>query len=113
MGLIKITPERLEQSAKLVQDIRQTLDNMHKDLYNQTEYIASQWTGATSQNFYQMFNEAKPKIFEVNNLLDKISEELKHSAKKFREVDELDYRRAQTKVLENNKDKVEIGRAHV
>lgn len=49
MDLIKITPERLEQSAKLVQDIRQTLDNMHKDLYNQTEYIASQWTGATSQ----------------------------------------------------------------
>ncbi|MGH0942481.1 WXG100 family type VII secretion target [Bacillus mycoides] len=91
MDLIKITPERLEQSAKLVKDIRQTLDNMHKDLYNQTEYIASQWTGATSQNFYQMFNEAKPKIFEVNNLLDKISEELKHSAKKFREVDQMDY----------------------
>ncbi|PES76138.1 type VII secretion protein [Bacillus cereus] len=108
MGLIKITPERLDQSVKLVQDVKQTLDNMHKDLYNQTEYIASQWTGATSQNFYQMFNEAKPRIFEVNNLLDKISEELKHSAKKFREVDELDYRRAQTKVLENNKDKVDI-----
>ncbi|MCQ6565865.1 WXG100 family type VII secretion target [Bacillus mycoides] len=108
MGLIKITPERLEQSAKLVQDVKQTLDNMHKDLYNQTEYIASQWTGATSQNFYQMFNEAKPKIFNVNNLLDKISEELKHSAKKFREVDELDYLRAQTKILENNKDKVDI-----
>ncbi|PES93262.1 type VII secretion protein [Bacillus cereus] len=97
MGLIKITPERLEQSAKLVQDIKQTLDNMHKDLYNQTEYIASQWTGATSQNFYQMFNEAKPRIFEVNNLLDKISEELKHSAKKFREADQMNYMIAKVK----------------
>lgn len=91
MSLIKITPERLDQSAKLVQDIKHTLDNIHKDLYNQTEYIASQWTGATSQKFYQMFNEAKPKIFNVNNLFDKISEELKNSAKKFREADQVDY----------------------
>ncbi|PGW22699.1 WXG100 family type VII secretion target [Bacillus cereus] len=97
MGLIKITPERLDQSVKLVQDVKQTLNNMHKDLYNQTEYIASQWTGATSQNFYQMFNEAKPRIFEVSNLLDKISEELKHSAKKFREADQINYMIAKAK----------------
>ncbi|GMR63558.1 MULTISPECIES: WXG100 family type VII secretion target [Bacillus] len=65
MTQIKVTPEQLEQTAKNVKDSRNYLEQIHKDLVNQTEYIASQWTGATSQRFYQMFNEAKPKMFTV------------------------------------------------
>ncbi|PER48297.1 WXG100 family type VII secretion target [Bacillus thuringiensis] len=62
---------------------------MHKDLYNQTEYIASMWNGATSQRFYQMFNETKPQMFNVFREFDKIAEELMHAAEKFRNADEL------------------------
>ncbi|HFJ9394260.1 MULTISPECIES: WXG100 family type VII secretion target [Bacillus cereus group] len=86
---IKVTPERLEQSAKMVIDSRTLLEQIHKDLYQQTEYIASQWSGATSNRFYAMFNDAKPLMFNILQELDKIAKELYHSAEKFREADTL------------------------
>ncbi|PFT46229.1 WXG100 family type VII secretion target [Bacillus cereus] len=89
MTQIKVTPEQLEQAAKKVQNTRNTLEYIHKDLWNQTEYIASQWSGATSDRFYQMFNDAKPKMFSVLQTLDDIAEQLLHSANKFRNADQL------------------------
>ncbi|BCC32193.1 MULTISPECIES: WXG100 family type VII secretion target [Bacillus cereus group] len=89
MVQIKVTPERLEQSAKLVLETKNRLEQIHKDLYNQTEYVAAMWNGATSQRFYQMFNETKPQMFNVFRQFDKIAEELMHAAEKFRNVDEL------------------------
>ncbi|WP_242320196.1 WXG100 family type VII secretion target [Bacillus cereus group sp. BfR-BA-01349] len=89
MTQIKVTPEQLEQAAKTVQNTRNTLEYIHQDLWNQTEYIASQWSGATSNRFYQMFNDAKPKMFSVLQTLDDIAEQLLHSANKFRNADQL------------------------
>ncbi|MED3182873.1 MULTISPECIES: WXG100 family type VII secretion target [Bacillus cereus group] len=86
---IKVTPEQLELTAKTVRDAKSSLEHIHKDLYNQTEYIASQWSGATSNRFYQMFNETKPMMFNVLQELDKIAVELERAAVKFREADEL------------------------
>ncbi|MDM5237553.1 WXG100 family type VII secretion target [Bacillus cereus] len=88
MTQIKVTPERLEQSAKLVLETKNRLEQIHKDLYNQTEYVASMWNGATGQRFYQMFNETKPQMFNVFREFDKIAEELIHAAEKFRNADE-------------------------
>ncbi|MGM2306274.1 WXG100 family type VII secretion target [Bacillus paranthracis] len=89
MTQIKVTPEQLEQAAKTVQNTRNTLEYIHKDLSNQTEYIASQWSGATSDRFYQMFKDTKPKMFSVLQTLDNIAEQLLHSANKFRTADQL------------------------
>ncbi|PGS74559.1 type VII secretion protein [Bacillus cereus] len=89
MTQIKVTPEQLEQAAKTVQNTRNTLEYIHKDLSNQTEYIASQWSGATSDRFYQMFNDTKPKMFSVLQTLDNIAEQLLQSANKFRTADQL------------------------
>lgn len=89
MTQIKVTPKQLEQAAKTVQNTRNTLEYIHKDLSNQTEYIASQWSGATSDRFYQMFNDTKPKMFSVLQTLDNIAEQLLHSANKFRTADQL------------------------
>ncbi|MED3351802.1 WXG100 family type VII secretion target [Bacillus thuringiensis] len=86
---IKVTPEQLEQAAKTVKNTRSSLEYIHKDLYSQTEYIASQWSGASSDRFYQMFNEAKPMMFNILQELDKIAVELERAAVKFREADEL------------------------
>ncbi|WP_434166858.1 WXG100 family type VII secretion target [Bacillus thuringiensis] len=84
MVQIKVTPERLEQVAKTVKNVRYTLEQIHNGLYNQTEHIAANWAGATSQHFYQMFNEAKPKMFTVLTEFDKIAAELERVAEKFR-----------------------------
>lgn len=89
MTQIKVTPEQLERAAKTVQNTRNTLEYIHKELSNQTEYIASQWSGATSDRFYQMFNDTKPKMFSVLQTLDNIAEQLLHSANKFRTADQL------------------------
>ncbi|MED1301784.1 WXG100 family type VII secretion target [Bacillus pacificus] len=89
MTQIKVTPEQLEQAAKTVINTRHSLEYIHKDLCNQTEYIASQWSGATSDRFYQMFNDSKPKIFSVLQALDSIAEQLSHAADKFRNADQL------------------------
>ncbi|WP_166703030.1 WXG100 family type VII secretion target [Bacillus albus] len=88
MAEIKVTPEELEQVAKTVRNSRNYLEQLHQDLYNQTEYIASMWSGATSEHFYQNFNEAKPKMFTVLMEFDKIAEELEKAADKFRKADE-------------------------
>nr|WP_255443927.1 hypothetical protein [Bacillus sp. SH7-1] len=40
MTQIKIKRERLEQSAKLVLETKNRLEQIHKELYNQTEYVA-------------------------------------------------------------------------
>ncbi|MET7020517.1 WXG100 family type VII secretion target [Bacillus mycoides] len=85
---IKVTPEQLEQAAKTVRNTRSSLEYIHKDLYSQIEYIASQWSGASSDRFYQMFNEAKPMMFNILQELDKIAVELERAAVKFREADE-------------------------
>ncbi|HDR7632859.1 MULTISPECIES: WXG100 family type VII secretion target [Bacillus] len=87
MAEIKVTPEELEQVAKTVRNSRNYLYQLHQDLYTQTEYIASMWSGATSQRFYQNFNEAKPKMFTVLMEFDKIAEELEKAAEKFRKAD--------------------------
>ncbi|PNK22952.1 hypothetical protein CBP87_29720 [Bacillus thuringiensis] len=86
---IKVTPEQLEQAAKTIRNTRSSLDYIHRDLYSQTEYIASQWSGASSDRFYQMFNGAKPMMFIILQELDKIVVELERAAVKFREADEL------------------------
>ena len=88
MVLIKVTPEMLEQAAKTVSNTRHFLEYLHNDLYNQIENIASQWNGASREQFYQRFNEAKPKIFTVLMELDKVSDELMKAAEKFRNTDE-------------------------
>ncbi|MHC2832854.1 hypothetical protein ACUXEY_001340 [Bacillus sp. F9_6S_D1_P_5] len=36
MVQIKVTPERLEQVAKTVKNVRYTLEQIHNGLYNQT-----------------------------------------------------------------------------
>lgn len=87
MVLIKVTPAMLEQAAKTVNNTRHFLEYLHKDLYNQIENIAAQWNGVSSE-FYQRFNDAKPKMFTVLMELDKVSDELMKAAEKFRNADD-------------------------
>ncbi|MGG3045644.1 WXG100 family type VII secretion target [Bacillus anthracis] len=89
MVQIKVTPEKLEQVAQRVRNARHDIESMHKQLYNQMEDLCSRWSGATAQSFYYMFNDAKPKVFVIINEMDKIADELIHSAVKFREADKL------------------------
>ncbi len=88
MVLIKVTPAMLEQAAKTVSNTRHFLEYLHKDLYNQIEHIATEWNGVSSEQFYQRFNDAKPKMFTVLMELDKVSDELMKAAEKFRNTDE-------------------------
>jgi len=46
------------------------------------------WSGATSQRFYQDFNDAKPKMFTVLMAFYDVAEELEKAAEKFRNADE-------------------------
>ncbi|MGG2936944.1 WXG100 family type VII secretion target [Bacillus pacificus] len=102
MVQIKVTPERLEQVAKTVKNVRYTLEQIHNGLYNQTEHIAANWAGATSQHFYQMFNEAKPKMFTVLTEFNKIADELERVAEKFRMADtEYDGNLVESEIIAN------------
>lgn len=63
MTQIKVTPEQLEQAAKTVKNTRNSLEHIHKDLCNQTEYIVSQWSGATSNRFFKCLTTLNRKCF--------------------------------------------------
>ncbi|MGG0282486.1 WXG100 family type VII secretion target [Bacillus sp. BD59S] len=90
MVRIKITPEELEQVAKRANDTRHALESIHNNLCNQIDYMCFQWTGASNQNFVQMFNNARPSAFTAINALVHVEEELKRIAEKFRVADNED-----------------------
>ncbi|PFL06537.1 WXG100 family type VII secretion target [Bacillus thuringiensis] len=87
MVQIKITPEELEQVAKRANDTKHALESIHNNLCNQIDYMCFQWTGASNQNFVQMFNNARPSAFTAINALVHVEEELKRIAEKFRVAD--------------------------
>ncbi|MGH0950666.1 WXG100 family type VII secretion target [Bacillus mycoides] len=90
MVQIKITPEELEQVAKRANDTKHALESIHNNLCNQIDYMCFQWTGASNQNFVQMFNNARPSVFTAINALVHVEEELKRIAEKFRVADSED-----------------------
>ncbi|MGN7894580.1 WXG100 family type VII secretion target [Bacillus sp. 22475] len=90
MVQIKITPEELEQVAKRANDTKHMLESIHKNLRNQIDNICYQWTGASNQNFVQMFNNAIPCVFTATNAISHIEEELTRIAEKFRNADNQD-----------------------
>ncbi|PFL46275.1 WXG100 family type VII secretion target [Bacillus anthracis] len=90
MVQIKITPEELEQVAKRANDTKHALESIHNNLCNQIDYMCFQWTGASNQNFVQMFNNARPSAFTAINALVHVEEELKRIAEKFRVADSED-----------------------
>ncbi|WP_041185057.1 MULTISPECIES: hypothetical protein [Bacillus cereus group] len=45
--------------------MRGLLEYLHNGLYNQIKNIATQWNGASREQFYQRFNKVKPKMFTV------------------------------------------------
>ncbi|HDR7800080.1 TPA: WXG100 family type VII secretion target [Bacillus tropicus] len=90
MVQIKITPEELEQVAKRANDTKHALESIHNNLCNQIDYMCFQWTGASNQNFVQMFNNARPSAFTAINALVHVEEELKRIAEKFRVTDNQD-----------------------
>ncbi|EOO74029.1 MULTISPECIES: WXG100 family type VII secretion target [Bacillus cereus group] len=90
MVQIKITPEELEQVAKRANDTKHALESIHNNLCNQIDYMCFQWTGASNQNFVQMFNNARPSAFTAINALLHVEEELKRIAEKFRVTDSQD-----------------------
>jgi len=87
---IKVTPEELERVAKRANDTKHALESIHNNLCNQIDYMCFQWTGASNQNFIQMFNNARPSAFTAINALVHVEEELKRIAEKFRVADSED-----------------------
>ncbi|PEQ48186.1 WXG100 family type VII secretion target [Bacillus cereus] len=90
MVQIKVTPEELERVAKRENDTKHALESIHNNLCNQIDYMCFQWTGASNQNFIQMFNNARPSAFTAINALVHVEEELKRIAEKFRVADSED-----------------------
>ena len=90
MVQIKVTPEELERVAKRANDTKHALESIHNNLCNQIDYMCFQWTGASNQNFVQMFNNARPSAFTAINALVHVEEELKRIAEKFRVADSED-----------------------
>ncbi|MBO1624220.1 WXG100 family type VII secretion target [Bacillus arachidis] len=87
MVQIKVTPEMLEGVAKRAYGTRHALESIHKNLCDQIDHLCYQWTGASNQNFVQMFDDAKPKAFTFINGIANVEEELKQIAEKFRTAD--------------------------
>ncbi|NRR17597.1 WXG100 family type VII secretion target [Bacillus pacificus] len=90
MVQIKVTPEELERVAKRANDTKHALESIHNNLCNQIDYMCFQWTGASNQNFVQMFNNARPIAFTAINAIVHVEEELKRIAEKFRVADSED-----------------------
>lgn len=90
MVQIKISPEELEQVAKRANDTKHALESIQNNLCNQIDYICFQWTGASNQNFVQIFNNARPSAFTAINALVHVEEELKRITGKFRIADNED-----------------------
>ncbi len=87
MVQIKVTPQVLEQVAKRANDTKHALESIYNNFCNQIDYLCFQWTGASNQNFVQMFNNVRPSVFTAINALVHVEEELMRIAEKFRVAD--------------------------
>ncbi|WP_339303839.1 WXG100 family type VII secretion target [Paenibacillus sp. FSL R5-0519] len=87
MQRIQVHPDVLDEKARLVQQKKQELERMVRELEKSIYLLQSDWSGVTGERFFWDFMQAKEVFPTTLGLLDKIQNEFTFIAKNFRTTD--------------------------
>lgn len=87
MTMIKINPEQLYQIAQQVDQGRQQLEQMNRQLYGHLVSMQSLWLGMTQERFFQDFEHSRPVLERALEHMVKMAVELRAIATRFSEAD--------------------------
>ncbi|MGV2883029.1 WXG100 family type VII secretion target [Paenibacillus taichungensis] len=87
MQRIQVHPDVLEEKARLVQQKKQELERMVRELEKSIYFLQSDWSGVTGERFFWDFMQVKEVLQTTLGLLDDIQNEFTFIAKNFRTTD--------------------------
>ncbi|WP_348773244.1 WXG100 family type VII secretion target [Paenibacillus pabuli] len=87
MQRIEVHPDVLEEKARLVQQKKQELERMVRELEKSIYLLQSEWSGVTGERFFWDFMQVKEVFPTTLGILDDIQKEFTFVAKNFRTVD--------------------------
>ena len=87
MTMIKINPEQLYQIAQQVDQGRQQLEQMNRQLYGHLVSMQSLWMGMTQERFFQDYEHSRAVLERALEHMVKMAVELRAIATRFSEAD--------------------------
>lgn len=84
---IKITPEEVRSVAAQFKDSSAQSDQMVQKLNTTMKNLQQNWAGASSQHFYQQFEQWTTTMKQFVTLLDDINKQLLQVADRFEQAD--------------------------
>ncbi|MDM5280273.1 WXG100 family type VII secretion target [Paenibacillus silvae] len=89
MSRIQVTPERLFEAAREVEDAREQMEDTREELVRLIRWMESMWSGMVRERFLERFEENQPRMSETLESLAQIAKELREIGVRFQQADEV------------------------
>jgi WXG100 family type VII secretion target len=87
-GIIRVTPEQLEEKAQRYQDESGKVEEQIGVLRGLINQLQDEWEGESSRAFAQQYEELEPSFKQMAQLLADVSRQLDSTAKTLRDTDQ-------------------------
>ncbi|ALC82228.1 MULTISPECIES: WXG100 family type VII secretion target [Bacillus] len=87
-GIIRVTPEQLEEKAQRYQEESGKVEEQIGVLRNLIGQLQDEWEGESSRAFAQQYEELEPSFKQMAQLLADVSRQLDSTAKTLRDTDQ-------------------------
>ncbi|PYE41866.1 WXG100 family type VII secretion target [Paenibacillus barcinonensis] len=89
MSRIQVTPERLFEAAREVEENREQMEDTREELVRLIRWMESMWSGIVRERFLERFEENQPRMIETLESLAQIAKELREIGVRFQQADEV------------------------
>nr|WP_222125699.1 WXG100 family type VII secretion target [Paenibacillus xylanexedens] len=89
MSRIQVTPERLFEAAREVEETREQMEDTREELVRLIRWMESMWSGMVRERFLERFEENQPRMIETLEHLAHIAKELREIGVRFQQADEV------------------------
>ncbi|WP_244964875.1 WXG100 family type VII secretion target [Paenibacillus barcinonensis] len=89
MSRIQVTPERLFEAAREVEDAREQMEDTREELVRLIRWMESMWSGMVRERFLERFEENQPRMIDTLESLAHIAKELREIGVRFQQADEV------------------------
>lgn len=80
MGVISVTPEQLRASAQVYSNAANEIQNQLSRISTENGTMASEWRGQAFQGYMDQFEQLKPNVQQMIELLTQINQQLNNYA---------------------------------
>lgn len=88
MSQIRLTPDMMRQRAKAYRNESNKMDSVVKNLNGLLVSLQSEWDGKSSVAFQNQYNQLKPGLLQMVQLIDTIAMQLTQTANSIEALDQ-------------------------